>query len=561
MIRWLLLPWFRYQRLSTMYNTSTTERQRRQQKELPRQDFELDEGAEEHSSHSNPDNQKRGSASLDDTPRGSWASSIFDLKNCVADSLLPSLLTRTAIEEMDRGNEAQRKEKRLGEILALYPAPEEDEAVERCSLPEVPKEHFGQRILVKCLSLKFEIEIEPIFGSLALYDVKEKKKISENFYFDLNSEHVKGLLRAHGAHPAITTLARSAVFSLTHPSPDVFLVIKLEKVLQQGDISECCEPYVVLKEADTVKNKEKLERLRGAAEQFCMRLGQYRMPFAWTAIHLLNIISSAGVLEKEASESEGERRGTWNERKRKAHERMSVGEETCSFSNFRPATLTVTNFFKQEADRLSDEDLYKFLADMRRPSSVLRRLRPITANDLNISVHASWKSRGWARLLVGRLARPYEPPTLLSQSPFWPANSAPSGLPSDRPGMPVALTYSCGLGLWQPLASQYCRMLSCTVMSIFALALGCFYSQRGGALLKIDISPVPENPHYCLSPELLHVLPYPDLRVRPTKEILEFPIKEVYTPHTTYRWVHFLSQCSRKAAWLASCVVFVVLLS
>lgn len=33
---------------------------------------------------------------------------------------------------------------------------------------------------------------------------------------------------------------------------------------------------------------------------------------------------------------------------------------------------------QQEGDRLSDEDLYKFLADMRRPSSVLRRLRPIT---------------------------------------------------------------------------------------------------------------------------------------------------------------------------------------
>lgn len=33
---------------------------------------------------------------------------------------------------------------------------------------------------------------------------------------------------------------------------------------------------------------------------------------------------------------------------------------------------------EQEGDRLSDEDLYKFLADMRRPSSVLRRLRPIT---------------------------------------------------------------------------------------------------------------------------------------------------------------------------------------
>lgn len=28
---------------------------------------------------------------------------------------------------------------------------------------------------------------------------------------------------------------------------------QLEKVLQQGDISECCEPYMVMKEADAVK--------------------------------------------------------------------------------------------------------------------------------------------------------------------------------------------------------------------------------------------------------------------------------------------------------------------
>ncbi|KAJ6657732.1 hypothetical protein lerEdw1_002233 [Lerista edwardsae] len=423
----------KYQRLSTAYNANTAERQRDRQKGLPRQVFELDEVAEERSSQGDSDDLKRSSASLDDMPRGSWASSIFDLKNSAADSLLPSLLARTAIEETDRRNEELRKENRHSEILALYPAPDEDEAVERCSIPEVPKEHFGQRILVKCLSLKFEIEIEPIFGSLALYDVKEKKKISENFYFDLNSEHMKGLLRAHIAHPAISTLARSAIFSLTHPSPDIFLVIKLEKVLQQGDISECFEPYMVMKETDALKNKEKLEKLRVAAEQFCTRLGRYRMPFAWTAIHLMNIINSTGMLERDASDAEGDRKGTWNERKRKAYERLSVGEETCSFSNFRPATLTVTNFFKQESDRLSDEDLYKFLADMRRPSSVLRRLRPVTAQ------------------------------------------------------------------------------------------------------LKIDISPVPESPHYCLSPELLHVQPYPDLRVRPTKEILEFPVREVYTPHTTYR--------------------------
>uniref|UniRef100_A0A8C6Y4G7 Dedicator of cytokinesis 6 n=1 Tax=Naja naja TaxID=35670 RepID=A0A8C6Y4G7_NAJNA len=423
----------KYQKLSTMYNAITAERQRERQKGLSRQVFELDEVVEERSNQGDTDDIKRCSGSLEDMPRGSWTSSIFDLKNSAADFLLRSLLVHTAIEETDRSNEELRKKNRHQEILALYSAPDEEEAVERCSIPDIPKEQFGQRILVKCLSLKFEIEVEPIFGSLALYDVKEKKKISENFYFDLNSEHMKSLLRTHSAHPAISTLARSAVFSLTHPSPEIFLVIKLEKVLQQGDISECCEPYMVMKETDALKNKEKLEKLRVTGEQFCTRLGRYRMPFAWTAIHLMNIISTTGMLERDASDSENERKGTWNERKRKAYGRLSVGEEMCSFSNFRPATLTITNFFKQEGDRLSDEDLYKFLADMRRPSSVLRRLRPVTAQ------------------------------------------------------------------------------------------------------FKIDISPVPENPHYCLSPELLHVQPYPDLRVRPTKEILEFPVREVYIPHTTYR--------------------------
>lgn len=126
----------------------------------------------------------------------------------------------------------------------------------------------------------------------------------------------------------------------------------------------------------------------------------------------------------------------------------------------------------QEGDRLSDEDLYKFLADMRRPSSVLRRLRPVTGErDLEIK---SLMSEFLQRFM----------------------------------GVFVELSLSL-----------YVRDLFCSL-----------------AQLKIDISPAPDSPHYCLSPELLHVKPYPDLRVRPTKEVLEFPARYVYTPHTTYRW-------------------------
>uniref|UniRef100_A0A8C2KQ64 Dedicator of cytokinesis 7 n=1 Tax=Cyprinus carpio TaxID=7962 RepID=A0A8C2KQ64_CYPCA len=418
----------KYHKLGTAFNPNTLDKQKERQRGLPKQVFESDELPDHSSYQDDQDDLKRRSMSIDDTPRGSWACSIFDLKNSQPDALLPHLLDRVPNEEIDHHNEDQRKSNRHRELFALHPALDEEEPIERHCVPDVPKEHFGQRLLVKCLSLKFEIEIEPIFASLALYDVKEKKKISENFYFDLNSEQTKAMLRPHIPSAAISTLARSAVFSITYPSQDVFFVIKLEKVLQQGDIGECAEPYMVFKESDAAKNKEKLEKLRSQSEQFCQRLGRYRMPFAWTAIHLMNIVNSAG-----------KRKGSWSERRnssivgRRSLERTTSGDESCSLTSFRPATLTVTNFFKQEGDRLSDEDLYKFLADMRRPSSVLRRLRPITAQ------------------------------------------------------------------------------------------------------LKIDISPAPENPHYCLTPDLLQVKPYPDSRVRPTKEILEFPARDVYVPNTTYR--------------------------
>lgn len=55
------------------------------------------------------------------------------------------------------------------------------------------------------------------------------QQISENFYFDVNSDQMKGLLKPHTPHIAISTLARSAIFSITYPSADIFLVIKVLK--------------------------------------------------------------------------------------------------------------------------------------------------------------------------------------------------------------------------------------------------------------------------------------------------------------------------------------------
>ena len=49
----------------------------------------------------------------------------------------------------------------------------------------------------------------------------------------------------------------------------------------------------------TLQNKE--DKYRCNASQFCERLGKYRMPFAWTAIYLMNIVNGAHSYEREAS--------------------------------------------------------------------------------------------------------------------------------------------------------------------------------------------------------------------------------------------------------------------
>lgn len=78
-----------------------------------------------HSSYVLQDDAKRRSVSLDETPRGSWASSIFDLKNSAPDALLPSVLERTAPEDMDHRNTKARLQGRHIDLLGLYPPPDE----------------------------------------------------------------------------------------------------------------------------------------------------------------------------------------------------------------------------------------------------------------------------------------------------------------------------------------------------------------------------------------------------------------------------------------------------
>lgn len=330
------------------------------------------------------------------TPRGSWAS--FDLRSSINDPLIPDLLERTPAEASDQTNEKRRLDDRQESIFTLFQEIDIDDNIERRLPADMPFEHIGHRFLVKCLQLKLELEVEPIFASMAIYDAKERKKISENFCFDMNSENIKRMLTSHVPYSDISTQSRTAIFEVTNPSNDLFLVIRLEKVLQ-GDIKDSVEPYI---KDDKDKYRDKA---KSNAADYCERLGKYRMPFAWTGIYLTNIFNGDGIdatkdesmssasssnsLDRKLSTSSFDqlrrkatdmgtltRRGSL-ERKGDKRRSWSPDDFANSIDNFRPITITVSSFFKQESEKMKDEDLYKFLPELKRPASVMKKYKYI----------------------------------------------------------------------------------------------------------------------------------------------------------------------------------------
>ncbi|XP_053664214.1 dedicator of cytokinesis protein 9 [Anopheles marshallii] len=242
---------------------------------------------------------------------------------------------------------------------------------------------FGQRILIKCDSLRFRLlgpidgvdgppaqdseaplcQIEPYLTSVALYDARAGRKLSENFYFDLNKDHVQKLLtdsckaerplcaspkatnkshqNGHGTwkparakcdtsdelqlHSEAVTKewlarAKQAVFNVTVPHADIFIVVRIDKILQ-GAINPSVEPYL-----KTTKDPKVLCKLQKAIKQYAQKCGHYRMPFAWAARPLFQL-----------------------------------------YSNDLDTSYEFPAIYRQEGTKLKDEELLKLLSEYRKP--------------------------------------------------------------------------------------------------------------------------------------------------------------------------------------------------
>uniref|UniRef100_A0A8C5CRE9 Dedicator of cytokinesis 11 n=1 Tax=Gadus morhua TaxID=8049 RepID=A0A8C5CRE9_GADMO len=222
------------------------------------------------------------------------------------------------------------------------------------------EERFGRRIVVSCHDLAFSLQgcvsekgdgvltnVEPFFVSLALFDVSKSCKISSDFHVDLNPPCVRDLLLPGDAPPPSPTPsehththARSetchGIFSVTNPHADIFLVARVEKVLQNG-ITHCAEPY--LKTSDAAKTAQKVLK---AAKLTCQRLGQYRMPFAWAAKQVFK--DAQGGLDMDGK--------------------------------FSP-------LYRQDSSKVSTDDIIKLLADIRKPEKSKLQVIP---GQLNVTI-------------------------------------------------------------------------------------------------------------------------------------------------------------------------------
>ncbi|CAD5210255.1 unnamed protein product [Bursaphelenchus okinawaensis] len=239
------------------------------------------------------------------------------------------------------------------------------------NIPQVIPNHY---LSVKVNSFEITPYFEPVFGVMALYDLKTKSKLTENFYFDFNSREMLGMIRAHMGPDGDVNKVREGLFSYDEFRDNVFLFIRIEKVLQAADSSEVVEPYV---------NKEKTnEKLGETARDFCGRLGSYRTLLGWTYVDLKNVINEKNKdqectvkhhdeislvrTDTDSVVSADRISNSTNDtiQQKGSSIDLEIPEDTNSLNRVENGIkLRITSLYRHENEKVSDDDLLKTLAE------------------------------------------------------------------------------------------------------------------------------------------------------------------------------------------------------
>ncbi|KNC46189.1 Dock9 protein, partial [Thecamonas trahens ATCC 50062] len=129
--------------------------------------------------------------------------------------------------------------------------------------------------------LEFELgDIEPFFVSAAVFDLKHNSRLTDYFSTSLNPPHLCTMIYGADIPEFPVTSARRVAFPIMYPHADMWLVVRISKVLQ-GDYEDAADAYIKHAKKDPGK-------YHMAAQEFCRRLGAYRQDFAFAAIPLFD---------------------------------------------------------------------------------------------------------------------------------------------------------------------------------------------------------------------------------------------------------------------------------
>uniref|UniRef100_A0A914VB90 Uncharacterized protein n=1 Tax=Plectus sambesii TaxID=2011161 RepID=A0A914VB90_9BILA len=246
---------------------------------------------------------------------------------------------------------------------------------------KLPAEKASVRFAVEFKSLDVKLpvtankteQIEPFFLRLFLFDARSGRRLSEEFRVDPNPEAIDALLAKLagksstgdwlGMDQKFVTAKRAykAIFSVAQPHRDVYLVVRVDRVLS---LDASVDAYM---KAD-VRATAKLQKNVGAA---CLKLGQYRTPFAWGARLVFQEFLGVGAQVPDAMQ-----------------------------------------LYKCDPSKMADSDLQKVLSDFTKAEKA-GKLTPITGCSVTLDVDLSAKVNELKYRLSSSLLplRPWSTPT------------------------------------------------------------------------------------------------------------------------------------------------------
>lgn len=138
------------------------------------QEFEIDSQSLEQICQPNSDTSSLTS-DQQSQQRSSWL--LSDLEKLEPDPIMPNLFQRVPLDLIDKENESIREKQRPLSLFQFYPNQNltSNLLVENRLNPPPPREPECSRVFIRCTQLKFDLEIEPVWASMALYDLKQKK--------------------------------------------------------------------------------------------------------------------------------------------------------------------------------------------------------------------------------------------------------------------------------------------------------------------------------------------------------------------------------------------------